>query len=298
MKSVRLKKLDAFATQTSAGNPAGMVTLESFAEITAGEMQQIARELRGYVNEVGFACRTASDRLTLRYYSAEKEVLFCGHATIAILYDLLTSDSDLGSLPLIHIDTAAGSLVVENRVKEEQAVFISSPAPVFANMNIVTADIALALRIDPSYISPNRPPALLNAGLETLLVPITTLAGILAVWPDEHQLKHFCEAHGIDIVTLFTDDTARSDTSWRSRVFAPRFGYLEDPATGSGNAALGHYLLHNGFWDGRALSIEQNSERDRANIVKLMTWQEKDNPVRVLFGGSAVRRIEGWYFLQ
>lgn len=298
MKSVRFKKLDAFATQTSAGNPAGMVTLESFAEITSGEMQQIARELRGFVNEVGFACRTASDCLTLRYYSAEKEVLFCGHATIAILYDLLTSDSDLGNLPLIHIDTAAGSLVVENRVKEEQAVFISSPAPVFSDMNIVTADIALALRIEPSDISPDRPSARINAGLETLLVPITTLAGILAVWPEEQQLKQFCDGHSIDIVTLFTDDTARADTSWRSRVFAPRFGYLEDPATGSGNAALGHYLLHNGFWDGRTLSIEQNSDRDRANIVKLMTRQEKDRPVRVLFGGAAVRRIEGWYFLR
>ncbi len=298
MKSVRFKKLDAFATQISTGNPAGMVTLESFSEITTSEMQQIARELRGFVNEVGFVCRTALNRLTLRYYSAEKEVLFCGHATIAILYDLLTSDSDLGNLPLIHIDTAAGSLVVENRVREEHAVFISSPAPVFSTMNIVTADIALALRINPSAISPDRPTARINAGLETLLVPITTLAGILAVWPDEQQLKYFCEAHGIDIVTLFTDDTAQPDTGWRSRVFAPRFGYLEDPATGSGNAALGHYLLHNGFWDGRTLSIEQNSDRDRANIVKLMTRQEKDNPVRVLFGGSAVRRIEGWYFLQ
>jgi predicted PhzF superfamily epimerase YddE/YHI9 len=30
---------------------------------------------------------------------------------------------------------------------------------------------------------------------------------------------------------------------FRVRVFAATFGYLEDPATGSGNSALGYYLL-------------------------------------------------------
>ena len=297
MKQLRFKKLDAFATASSGGNPAGMITVDSFAEIRAAEMQQIARELRGFVNEVGFVCRLDADRFALRYYSAEKEVLFCGHATIAILYDLLTTTPEFGDLPLVHIETAAGNLVAENRIKEEQAVFISSPAPVFSDQNIESEQIASALQIDPSAISRPLPTARINAGLETLLVPITDLESTLSIQPDEQQLKHFCEIHGIDIITIFTEETALKDAGWRSRVFAPRFGYLEDPATGSGNSALGHYLLRHRLWLGKILKIEQNSEHNRPNIVKLMSKGE-EVPIRVLFGGAAIRRIEGWYFLQ
>ncbi len=298
MKQFRFKKLDAFATEHSDGNPAGMITVHAFTEISAAEMQQIARELRGFVNEVGFVCRTGPDRLALRYYSAESEVLFCGHATIAILYDLLSTDPNLKTLPQLHIDTATSSLVAENRIEQEKAVFISAPPPTFSAQDIQIADIAQALRVDPSAISSRLPTAMINVGLETLLVPIDELETTLATRPDERQLKQFCEEHGIDIVTIFTDATARPDTSWRSRVFAPRFGYLEDPATGSGNAALGQYLLRYGLWQGETLSIEQNSERTRPNIVKLKARQETDASPQVLFGGGAISRIEGSYFLQ
>lgn len=298
MKQFCFKKLDAFATENSDGNPAGMIILDSFASVTADEMQRIARELRGYVNEVGFVCKTGPDRLTLRYYSAEKEVLFCGHATIAIVYDLLANDPELSSQTRIHLDIATGSLVAENRLEQEQAVFISAPNPTFSGQNPEPADIAQALRIETSAISSRLPIARINAGLDTLLVPMGTLETTLAVLPDERQLKTFCEEHGIDIITIFTEETARPDTGWRSRVFAPRFGYLEDPATGSGNAALGHYLLRHGLWQGEPLAIEQNSERNRPNLVRLLARTESGAPPAVLIGGRAVTRIEGSYYLQ
>ncbi len=298
MKHYRFKKLDAFAAGDSGGNPAGMISLDTLTEISATEMQRIARELRGFVNEVGFVCRTGPDRLALRYYSAEKEVLFCGHATIAILFNLLSTDPSLKGLPEMYIDTANSSLVAENRIEREKAVFISSPAPTFSVQGIETAAIAQALGIDPSAISSRFSTARINAGLDTLLVPLSELETTLRVLPDERQLKAFCEEHNIDIVTIFTDTTAQSDTSWRSRVFAPRFGYLEDPATGSGNAALGQYLLLHGLWQGEILSIEQNRERTRPNIIKLMARRDSREFPQVLFGGGAITRIEGHYFLQ
>lgn len=298
MKSFSFKKLDAFAVGSSGGNPAGMISVASFADISPAEMQRIARELRGLVNEVGFVCRTGPDRLALRYYSAEREVLFCGHATIAILYDLMAGNDDLRQLPAVRFDTANCSLVAENKIEEEQAVFISSPAPIISNRVPDTAGIAAALGFSPEAISNTLPTAVINAGLQTLLVPMAGLAAALAVRPDEAVLKTFCEQSSVDIVTLFTADTARPDSGWRSRVFAPRFGYLEDPATGSGNAALGRYLLQHRLWDGEILNIEQNGDRHRPNIVKLMAKTEGAGETQVLIGGSAVCRIEGRYLLQ
>jgi len=298
MKKFRFKKLDAFAAGLSSGNPAGMITVDSLADITVDEMQQIARELRGFVSEVGFVCRTGPDRLALRYFSAEREVLFCGHATIAILYDLLANDPDLRHLPVIHFDTTTSRLIAENRVASENAVFISAPDPVSGRQDIAAAAIATSLGIEPEVISTTLPTMEINAGLETLIVPFTDLRSTLTVQPDQDRLKRFCEDQAIDIVTVFTAETARPDTAWRSRVFAPRFGYLEDPATGSGNAALGHYLLQLGLWQGEMLTIEQNGDRDRPNIVKLMARERGNGERQVLVGGGAVSRIEGIYLLR
>jgi predicted PhzF superfamily epimerase YddE/YHI9 len=46
MKKFRFKKIDAFATQKSDGNPAGMVYLDSLDDITTDEMLRIAKELK------------------------------------------------------------------------------------------------------------------------------------------------------------------------------------------------------------------------------------------------------------
>lgn len=50
MKEFNFKKIDAFATESSTGNPAGYIRLAELADITTAEMQQIAKELKGFVN--------------------------------------------------------------------------------------------------------------------------------------------------------------------------------------------------------------------------------------------------------
>ena len=108
----------------------------------------------------------------------------------------------------------------------------------------------------------------------------------------------FCLNHAIDIVTVFSDDVADSNNAFRTRVFAPTFGYLEDPATGSGNAALGYYLLRQKRWDGTMMSLEQNGSLEFPNIIKLMTHYDEEHNIRVVFGGGAIVRISGEYLLS
>jgi PhzF family phenazine biosynthesis protein len=84
---------------------------------------------------------------------------------------------------------------------------------------------------------------------------------------------------------------------YRTRVFAPTFGYLEDPATGSGNSALGYYLLKNKLWDGTFMSLEQNGSFENPNIIKLLAKDTEGAKPQVVFGGGAIVRIDGEYFL-
>lgn len=111
-------------------------------------------------------------------------------------------------------------------------------------------------------------------------------------------MKSYCRKNSIDIITVFTDEVAHKPNRFRTRVFAPTFGYLEDPATGSGNAAFGYYLLKNSKWDGKPMTVEQNGELVSPNIVKLITRNDEQGKMRVLFGGGAIVRIQGEYILS
>jgi PhzF family phenazine biosynthesis protein len=298
MKEFDFKKIDAFATINSGGNPAGYVLLNSADDISVDEMQHMARELKGFVNEVGYVYRSSENQIDMKYYSSEREVDFCGHATVAIMYDLLINDTSLQQFETLKIKTNRGLLKAENRIKTENAVFIFSPEP-FENETILTLiDIATNLNITPNLIDDRFPICIINAGLSTLLVPIVNLESILSISPGLKQLKDFCFANGIDIIHVFSSEVADKNSNYRTRVFAPTFGYIEDPATGSGNSAFGYYLLKNNLWKGETVSIEQNGLKNNFNVVKLQKQIDENGNTRILFGGAAIIRIEGKYQLH
>jgi PhzF family phenazine biosynthesis protein len=297
MKTYAFKKADAFATATSSGNPAGIISLNTQDDISEHDMQRIARELKGSVSEVGYIWKNEDDTYGLRYFSSEREVEFCGHATIAIMYDLIKNNNELMTKETVSIVTNKGRLEVENRIAKENAVFITAPDPVFVPNAINKDEFAEAIKIEPSEISDTYPLSIVNAGLETLIVPLRSLNAVLSLSPQLDELRAYCQKKSIDIITIFTDQPAQKTSRFRTRVFAPTFGYLEDPATGSGNAAFGYYLLKIGKWDGKPMILEQNGDRANPNIVKLITKKAENGAVRVLFGGSAIVRIQGKYLL-
>jgi len=283
----------------SSGNPAACVYLEK--AITRDEMQQVAYELKGFVSEVVYCLPIAIDNRTvysLLYYSSECEVDFCGHGTIACMYDLVANTQELINQKEIGIRTKKGDLTVINNIFEMDAVFITAPLPRYKEIDLRAATISGKLNIPKNYINTQYPIDLINAGLNTLIVPIITLENIISIWPDADTLKNFCIANDIDIITVFTMDGSNEINRIHTRVFAPKYGYLEDPATGSGNSALGYYLLKNRLWAGNLISITQGPNLKAPNIVKLNTIINDDGDNQILFGGSAMVRIEGSYLLH
>ncbi|MBN1440088.1 MAG: PhzF family phenazine biosynthesis protein [Anaerolineales bacterium] len=297
MKRFPLKKIDAFAKGASSGNPAGVIYLGPHQGVSDREILRIAQELKGFVSEVGFVRIQAGGEYAIRYYSAEREVEFCGHATIAIVYDLLKNGSGSSGGTTATIVTPKGALQVENRIEEEDAVFIAAPTPVYSQDRIALTAVAEALDLAEADIHARRPIAVVNAGLETLILPMASLEAVLAMNPSLEKSKSFCRENGIDIITVFSGEVSDPANRFRTRVFASTYGYLEDPATGSGSAALGCYLLQQGLWDGAGISLEQNGSRERPNIVKIAARNAADGARQSAFGGNAVLRIQGEYCL-
>ncbi|MDR0326497.1 MAG: PhzF family phenazine biosynthesis isomerase [Oscillospiraceae bacterium] len=292
MEAYPYRKIDAFTSGQSLGNPAACIYLESKI-LTDGEMLLIAKQHKGFVSEVVFCRQTAPASFHLTYYSSECEVPFCGHGTIACMYSLLQGDPELQATSEITIHTREkGTLTLYNRIPKQNAVFISAPEPLYLETPVSVEMIAKALQINMPVISNEYPIDFIDAGNRTLIVPIAEFNAEINIFPDEMQLKDFTLQNGIDVILTFCMDTRDKAHAAHTRVFAAKYGYLEDPATGSANAAFGAYMLKNDLWGGGNITLEQGGSDRVFNTVHLCLEEGG-----ILFGGSATTRIKGVYYI-
>lgn len=292
MKSLRYKKIDAFTTGTSLGNPAASIFIEDQI-LSPQEMLMIAKQHKGFVSEVVFceASDVADRKLT--YYASECEVEFCGHGTIATMYEVIKNDPVLREKDIVRIETnKKGVLDVKNLLKTEETIYITAPEPEYLECTVDKANVAGKLGLTLEQISKEQTLGFIDAGLRTLLVPIEKLTDEVCIYPEEDQLREFCYGNQIDIILIYCFETSQKDCFVHTRVFAPKFGYLEDPATGSGNSALAYFMYRQGIWNGESVIIEQGGNDRIYNQVHIQIEEG-----RVLFGGRASLRIDGVYFI-
>lgn len=288
MKDYNARILNAFATEKSSGNPSAYCLLENMLDLTSSEMLQIAKKYGSLANAFGFVVKKGVNEIDICYYSPEREIDFCGSVTIAAMYDIIKNDDTLRGIDVFNLNTKQDKLLVFNKINSDDSVFVLSPSP--KNISVVPrpVDIEKSLNLKENQINNDLPISIINAGLTTLLVPINNLEAILEISPDYATLKQFCVTNNINIVEVFTSETESSSNNYRARVFTPIYGPLEDPATGSGNSALGNYLLENNLWEDNIVRIEQNGSKKNYNIVKLQKTLRDNKTVGVCFGGSAV----------
>ena len=106
----------------------------------------------------------------------------------------------------INLVTNKGGSTVENRIESEDAVYISAPNPAFRSGDLEKESLANVLGIESDRISNDYPTSVVNAGLETLLVPICNLNTVLTLSPQLDELKQYCVKNSIDIITVLIID--------------------------------------------------------------------------------------------
>ncbi|MCL1822803.1 MAG: PhzF family phenazine biosynthesis isomerase [Oscillospiraceae bacterium] len=293
MRTLEYRKIDAFTSKNSLGNPAACIYLKQEQFLTETEMLYIAKQHKGFVSEVIYITPETENAFKLVYYSSECEVDFCGHGTIACMYHLIQETPELQNQKEIIIYTnQKGALTVYNEIETWDAVYITAPNPVYIGTKLTLNEIAENMSLSVSQISNAQPTDIIDAGLKTLIIPIAAFQDEINIFPNEQILKKFCLNNGIDIILIYSLKTENKDNIAHTRVFAPKFGYLEDPATGSGNSAFGYYMMKNQLWDGSPVTIEQGGADRIFNTVNLSYRNS-----RILFGGKATTRIKGVYYL-
>ena len=269
--------VDAFTTQPFGGNPAGVVLLD---DVFPSEkfMQQVAAEFR--YSETAFVLRNSETEFTVRYFTPAAEVDLCGHATIATfgtLYKLgIIAD---GTMCINH--TLAGDLQV--RVGEKVMMQMAEPQVIDTAVDVELLHRIMGVKSLHSIL----PVQVVNTGLPDIIMPVEGIDELNALSPDMDALAQLSDQLNVTGVHAF----AMSEDGYTAHVrnFGPLYGVPEESATGTANAALTHYLHHNGLMQAPAeCRFMQGEAMQRPSVVA--TTLLKDGTIWV-GGDSAIVAI-------
>jgi trans-2,3-dihydro-3-hydroxyanthranilate isomerase len=284
MDTRRVLLVDAFTDEPLAGNAAGVVP--DAEGLTAGQMQAIARELS--VSETAFLTPSGPADRRVRYFTPEREVDLCGHATVGAHAALHAEGAiDPGGHTL---ETDVGVLDVD--VEADGTVWMTQNDPTVREVGLDHEAVADALGIDPEpllELADELPLAVASTGLPFLVVPATFLRVVGEADPDDDAVAALCEQVDVEGLYLFTFDTLESASTLHGRAFVPLAGIPEDPVTGTASGAVAGYLRRQGAFESmpEELRLEQGHYVDRPGLVRVRARED------VTVGGSAVVSLEG-----
>ena len=233
-----LYRYAAFTTTPEGGNPAGIWIGDTHP--SDAEMQRIATDV-AYPETIFVAPADGLERKA-RYFSPTKEMDFCGHATIAtgVLFGSMAGAGEY------RVSTKVGIVplsVREHGGRWQAALTSVTPKHEKAPPQLLR-EVLAALRWREDELDPAIGPARIFAGNWHLLIAARTAARLAALDYDFERMKSL----------MLADNLATLQLVWRERPdlyhardpFASG-GIVEDPATGSGAAALGGFLRDAGL---------------------------------------------------
>ena len=233
-----LRRYAAFTDDPAGGNPAGVWIGDALPD--AATMQRIAAEVGD--SETAFVAPTRGSDRTVRYYSPEAEVPFCGHATVATGVAL----GRAGGAGTYRLATAVGEVPVSVRQRggRWKASLTSveprqQPAP-----DALVADALAALEWSRDDLDPSIPPVRAYAGAWHLVLAAATAERLGQLDYAFEPLKRLMLRDGLTTLQLVWRE---ADDVFHARNPFPVGGVVEDPATGAAAAALGGYLRDAGL---------------------------------------------------
>ena len=205
--------VDAFTEKIFSGNPAAVCVVEKFPPEEL--MLNIARE--NNLSETAFAVK-AGNFYRLKWFTPAVEVDFCGHATLATAFVILTQVEK--NLSVVEFDTLSGRFSVErkgNLFEMNFPAYKLKKIPVTAQMQD-----AINAKVLEAYID------------RDLLMVLESAEAVEKLSPDFDKLK---KLDGLIQAVTAADE----NFDCVSRVFAPKIKIAEDPVTGSTHCMIAPY---------------------------------------------------------
>jgi PhzF family phenazine biosynthesis protein len=208
-------QVDAFTNTPFTGNPAGVMIIDD--SFTASRMQNIAMEMN--LSETAFIIPDGND-FRIRYFTPEKEVPLCGHASLA-----------------------SAHIIYETGLKEKNDIIIFLAEG--ARITITRENDLIAMNFPVYPVTPIETPVCFKetVGFEPLEMYSSIYNWIIAVAASEADIVNAIpdfermKTNGLGHL-MITAGGEQPDRDFVLRCFAPVSGINEDPVTGSAHCAL------------------------------------------------------------
>lgn len=297
--------LDVFTDHPLQGNPLAVV-LEAQG-LGDDAMQAIAREFNLAETVFVFPPDDPTNSAKIRIFTPMKELPFAGHPTIGtatLLAELLAQSFLSSSGLLIALEEKIGLIKVDVSKRPNQgsrAVFALPVLPQWLDCKLNVSDVANALGVDPLEIGFGAHGlSVWSAGVPFVMVPIRSLEAMRKI--EIGDGKAWNAAFGAapsQAVYVYTRETHDPACHIHARMFAPKLGIMEDPATGSAVAAFAGVaatceLPEDGI---HQIIIEQGFEMGRPSLIALDLDIQNGRLAAAQIGGSAIRIAQGTLFL-
>ncbi len=281
MRSFRYVVADVFTDTPLAGNPVAVFT--DGRGLDDAEMQRLARELN--LSESVFVFPAEADgHARMRIFTPAVELPFAGHPTLGTAFVL----AGPLQVPEIRLETGMGVVPVALEREQDRIVFgrMEQPIPTWEPFSEEAALLA-ALGLERSEL----PVELYDNGVRHVYVAFGSEEEVAALRPDLTALSDLPDVVGVNCF-------AGSGSSWKTRMFAPASGVVEDPATGSAAGPLAvHLARHGRIVFGEQIEITQGVEIGRPSMLYARADGSAEAIERVEVGGSAVIVARGEFRL-
>jgi trans-2,3-dihydro-3-hydroxyanthranilate isomerase len=281
VRTFRYVVADVFTDRPLAGNQLAVFT--DARELKGEEMQALARELK-FSESVFVLPPEGEGHARMRIFTPTAELPFAGHPTLGCAFVLA------GPLQLqeIRLETLSGVVAVALEREGDRIVFgrMQQPLPTWRPFED-EAQLLAGLGLERAEL----PVELYDNGMHHVYVAFPSVEGVAALKPD---LSAFTDAPAVLGINCFAGEGKR----WKTRMFSPSGGFMEDPATGSAAGPLAvHLARHGRVAFGEEIEISQGEEVGRPSTLYARADGSAEQLEAVEVGGSAVIVARGEFRL-
>jgi len=219
----------------------------------------------------------------VRIFTTSREMPFAGHPTLGSCASWLHAGGKPKETSVVRQQCNIG--VVEIDISGEFPAFIAPPTDVKAMPPERFAAITDKLKISPDDVLRY---AVLNNGPQWHVFELSSAEKVLAL---DSSLVRYPEEVSIGLIGRHTE---AHECDFEVRMLAPSSGMSEDPITGSLNAALAHWRLHNQELDSPVVIAQGTSINREGRVFVTPNHAIKG---QVLIGGQTHIMIDGSVFL-
>ena len=247
MRNYRYLHLDVFTDTPFEGNQ--LAVFPEPAGLSVDEMQRIAQEMAFSESTFIFPAEHPATQVRIRIFTPAEELPMAGHPTIGSTFALASEGviQPGASEFVCGLGVGPTPVALEWAGNQLDFAWMTQRLPTFGTPVHGPRPLRLGARPCSSTISPaDLPIQSISCGVPFLFAALATRAAVDATELASTLYRDRLRAAGLGDLPLFIFTLDRTgsagDESVYSRMLAPGFGIVEDPATGSANGPLGCYL--------------------------------------------------------